>query len=172
MAEVTGRIDGWWNYPPRNDSRRDFQSLGPPPCSGNHAVRKHCRAELRLDNAFVLIEGHPPAKNRLGERRYLLMAALRFLNTLAGSFDNIERLTGHLAFARFHVGLRHFHGRDARGGVHLQRKKRLANPTWSHRVDAQAARKLQRRGAGEGFNSGVDYADSHRAGNGPSAQEP
>ena len=22
---------------------------------------KHCRAELRLDNAFVLIEGHPPA---------------------------------------------------------------------------------------------------------------
>ena len=21
---------------------------------------KHCRAELRLDNAFVLIEGHPP----------------------------------------------------------------------------------------------------------------
>ena len=80
---------------------------------------KHCRAELRLDNAFVLIEGHPPAKNRLGERRYLLMAALRFLNTLAGSFDNIERLTGHLAFDRFHVGLRHFHGRDARGGVHL-----------------------------------------------------
>ena len=29
--------------------------------SGNHAVQKHCAGYVWLDNAFVLIEGHPTA---------------------------------------------------------------------------------------------------------------
>jgi hypothetical protein len=32
--------------------------------SGNDAVQKHCSGILRLDNAFVLIEGHPKKPNQ------------------------------------------------------------------------------------------------------------
>jgi hypothetical protein len=37
----------------------NFQSSGPPPSLAMTRCRKHCSGILRLDNAFVLIEGHP-----------------------------------------------------------------------------------------------------------------
>jgi hypothetical protein len=64
MVVVQGRIDGWRNDSPKVDSLCEFQRFGPPPDSGNYAVRKHCTGILRLDNAFVLIDGHPEDQHR------------------------------------------------------------------------------------------------------------
>src|ERR1700730_10662813 len=42
---------------------------------------KHCRAELRLDNAFVLIEGHPPLNSSRSPSATLCMPAARSADT-------------------------------------------------------------------------------------------
>jgi hypothetical protein len=60
MADVDGRIDGWWDDSTADDSRCGFQSLGPPPSLWQPRGATSTAQEISvLDNAFVLIEGHP-----------------------------------------------------------------------------------------------------------------
>jgi hypothetical protein len=40
-----------------------MQSFGSPPTLTITRWEKHCKAKLRLDNAFALIEGHPGLRN-------------------------------------------------------------------------------------------------------------
>ena len=40
--------------------REISRALGPPPSLATTRCEKHCRGELCLDSAFVLIEGYPP----------------------------------------------------------------------------------------------------------------
>jgi hypothetical protein len=64
MADMPGRIDGWWDDSTEDDSRCDFQSLGPPPSLWQPGGATSTAQEISvLDNAFVLIEGHPQPKS-------------------------------------------------------------------------------------------------------------
>ena len=61
---MDGRIDGWWDDSTEDDSR-DFQSLGPPPSLWQARGAPSTAQEISvLDNAFVLIEGHPADHHR------------------------------------------------------------------------------------------------------------
>src|SRR3712207_6207174 len=56
--------------------------------------------------------------------------------------------------------------REAAGGVAPHRLERLAHPRRAHDVDAQSARQLERRGACERLDAGVDEARGRAAGRG------
>ena len=60
MAEVAAVSMVGGTISPNSDSARDVQSLGPPPSLAHARCLLHRKEKLCLDNAFALIEGHPP----------------------------------------------------------------------------------------------------------------
>ncbi len=73
-AAVTDRIDGWRNGSTASRFIERVPRLRPSANSESHAVKKHPKAVLRLENVFAFIEGHPNScwlLNRAPARRCL-----------------------------------------------------------------------------------------------------
>jgi hypothetical protein len=104
---------------------------------------------------------HPPNETRFccGQR-----AAVSSTRRLVSARNSIEDLAGHAPLDCLQVGLCHQRGRHAGAGIHLHRHQRLANPTRSDRIDAQATGEIQCRRTHKAFETCVDQADGRAPG--------